>query len=162
MSSVRETRRKGDGNVTENASQKASPEKRREEVEKQSTDPRPETRTPPAGSASPPDAPARESASVVATVVLPTLQEAKAFAFTAGVAPDAAECWWHDCEARPSTPDGHYTDRDGNLIKNWRPHLISFGRRWQAHEALHRRRGSSPRGASSANAPMHANPDSSL
>ena len=169
MTKSRDLRRNGCANVAEKAQQKAQPEKRREEVQKR-TDPLPEIPPVPAGSASPPDAPARESASLTevaaaaprVTVILPTLNEAKAFAFTAGVAPDAAECWWHDCEARPLASDGHYTGRDGNMIKNWRPHLIAFGRRWQSHEARHRPRGSPPRSSAGFIAPAHSNPDEPL
>jgi len=71
-------------------------------------------------------------------VVLPTLDQAKAFAPSAGVSPEAAESWWLECDARPLTPTGHFTDRNGQPIARWQSHLTSYGRKWQANEAQRR------------------------
>ena len=76
-------------------------------------------------------------ARAVATVLFtpPTLDRAKAFAPSAGISAEVAHIWWHECEARPLAATGHYTDRDGNPIRNWQAHLTSYGHKWVSNQA---------------------------
>jgi|GEM_PF-3442043 len=87
-----------------------------------------------------PRPPTESSASLtraVATVLFtpPTLDRAKAFAPSAGISAEVAHIWWHECEARPLAVTGHYTDRDGNAIRNWQSHLTSYGHKWVSNQA---------------------------
>lgn len=82
---------------------------------------------PPTPTPTPTDSPIR--------AILPTLDQAKASATMAGVTAEAAECWWLECEARPLSPRGNFTDRDGNEIRKWLSHLTSYGRKWAANDA---------------------------
>jgi len=70
-----------------------------------------------------------------AGVILPGLQDALAFAQENGLAPDIAEIWWHECEARPLDPAGHYMDRSGKGIRRWQSHLTGYCRKWEANES---------------------------
>jgi len=64
-------------------------------------------------------------------VVLPTLEQARAFATPAGVPPNIAEIWLHECEARRSRPRATYGDRDGQASA-LAAHLTSLRRKWEA------------------------------
>jgi hypothetical protein len=73
--------------------------------------------------------------------ILPTLDQAMEFAPAAGVSPEAAEAWWLECDARPLTPSGHFTDKTGQPIARWQSHLTAYGRKWQANDDAQRQPG---------------------
>jgi len=97
--------------------------------------------------------PERMASAMGPQVILPTLDQAMEFAPTAGVAPEAAEAWWLECDARPLTPSGHFTDKAGQPIARWQSHLTVYGRKWQANSgAQQRHHPGRGRGAAAANA----------
>lgn len=67
--------------------------------------------------------------------IVPTLEQAKAFAPSAGVDPRAAECWWLDCDSRGLSPNGYLIDAKHAEIRNWQSALTSYGRKWQSNDA---------------------------
>jgi hypothetical protein len=67
--------------------------------------------------------------------VTPTLDEVKAAASLMGVAADRAEIWYHETESRPISPTGHWTDRSGRPLSNWRSALKAWDGKWSANEA---------------------------
>jgi len=77
----------------------------------------------------------RNASAMEPRILLPTLDQAMAFATIAGVAPEAAEAWWLECDARPPTPSGQFTDKAGQPIARWQSHLTAYGRKWQANAA---------------------------
>jgi len=76
-----------------------------------------------------------DTTSFVPKNTLPTLDQAKEYAPSAGVSPEIAEIWWNECEARPLSESGLFTDRDGNAIRKWKQHLTSYGRKWAQNAA---------------------------
>jgi len=65
----------------------------------------------------------------------PTLEEVQTAASMMGVEARLAEIFWNECEARPITPDGDWTAKDGTPMRNWRNALKAFGERWKANES---------------------------
>lgn len=65
----------------------------------------------------------------------PTLEEVQTAASMMGVEARLAEIFWNECEARPITPDGEWTAKDGTPMRNWRNALKAFGERWKANES---------------------------
>lgn len=66
--------------------------------------------------------------------ILPTLDQTKAFAPSAGVDPRAAECWFLDCESRGVSINGYFIDAKGAEIRNWQSAMTSYGRKWQSND----------------------------
>jgi uncharacterized small protein (DUF1192 family) len=64
----------------------------------------------------------------------PTLEEVQTAASMMGVEARLAEIFWNECEARPISPDGEWTAKDGTPMRNWRNALKAFGERWKANE----------------------------
>lgn len=93
--------------------------------------------------------------------VLPTLDQAKAYAPTAGIDPHAAECWWLDCEGRGVSLNGYFQDAKGNEIRNWHSAMTSYGRKWQSNDARATQRntknGTHPQPPSTRNVGHNAN-----
>jgi hypothetical protein len=54
---------------------------------------------------------------------------------TVGVPDIVAEAWWFECDARPHTAVGHFTDKGGKPIVRWQSHLTSYGCKWRANES---------------------------
>lgn len=103
-------------NVTPAPLQKALPEKRREE----SSTPTP-SRPPERSSASPPPQPP------IAADPWPALDEVRAHAraeLGIIIPPECAESFWNDCEA------AGWVNRHGHPLRDWRPALANYARRW--------------------------------
>lgn len=82
------------------------------------------------------------------TAQTPNLEAVKSGAVNAGVTPDVAEIFFHECEKRPLSASGLWTDRDGNEIRKWQSAMKSFAMKWQANEAQKGQRyGNTPRPA---------------
>lgn len=64
----------------------------------------------------------------------PSLEEVQTAASMMGVEARLAEIFWNECEARPISPDGEWTGKDGQPFRNWRNALKAFGERWKANE----------------------------
>lgn len=64
----------------------------------------------------------------------PTLEECKSAAELMGVEARLAEIFWNECEARPISPDGEWTGKDGTVMRNWRNALKAYGEKWKANE----------------------------
>jgi hypothetical protein len=64
----------------------------------------------------------------------PSLEEVQTAASMMGVEARLAEIFFHECEARPISPDGEWTGKDGQPFRNWRNALKAFGERWKANE----------------------------
>lgn len=67
--------------------------------------------------------------------ILPTLDQAKAYAPQSGIEPAAAEIWWLECEGRGISEAGFFRDGKGQDIHNWHAAMTSYGRKWQANDA---------------------------
>lgn len=68
-------------------------------------------------------------------VTLPTRDEVLAFAQTAGVPADVAGVWFDETDARPITPDGAWTDKNGQPIARWQSALKAYSAKWAANDA---------------------------
>lgn len=76
--------------------------------------------------------------------ILPTLDQAMAFAPSAGIEPKAAECWWFDCDSRGLSPSGRLIDAKGAEIHNWQSAMTSYGRKWQSNDLQRAKRPHGP------------------
>ena len=79
----------------------------------------------------PHDSPRDDDGAVRHTPDLPTVL---AWAIAIGCPPDKAEIWFLEHDARPLTPHGRWTDRDGNAVQ--RPHsaLAAWWQKWRAND----------------------------
>lgn len=63
----------------------------------------------------------------------PTLETVQAHAksqMTTGITPECAESFWNDCES------AGWTNRNGHPIRDWRPLLANYARRWNDRERI--------------------------
>jgi uncharacterized protein YdaU (DUF1376 family) len=63
----------------------------------------------------------------------PTLETVKAHArsqMATGITPECAESFWNDCEA------AGWLNRNGHPIRDWRPLLTNYARRWNERERV--------------------------
>jgi hypothetical protein len=67
------------------------------------------------------------------TVAVPDLAIVLIAAGNLGIPEDIAKIFYHDCEARPLSPRGAWTDPKGGEMRNWQSALQSFGLRWKSN-----------------------------
>lgn len=63
----------------------------------------------------------------------PTRGEVLEAAKLMGVDAQVAEIFFDEAESRPITPDGEWTDRNGQPMRNWRNALKAYGNKWLAN-----------------------------
>lgn len=63
----------------------------------------------------------------------PALSTVLAWAGTIGCPADKAEIWFHEHEARPLSPAGRWTDRDGNAVHRPQSALAAWWQKWRAN-----------------------------
>lgn len=64
----------------------------------------------------------------------PTLQQIRGSAASSGVPQEVAEIFFHECEKRPLSQKGLWTDRDGAEMRNWQSGMKSYSMKWQANQ----------------------------
>ncbi len=64
----------------------------------------------------------------------PALSEVIAAGARALVEKEICDAFFHRCEARPLSPAGEWTDRNGTAIRNWQAALMAFASSWRANQ----------------------------
>jgi hypothetical protein len=67
-------------------------------------------------------------------VSLPTREQVLAAAALQGIDARVAGIWFDETDARPVTPDGEWTDRNGRPIARWQSALAAYNAKWVANE----------------------------
>jgi|LakMenEpi03Aug12_release.lakeMendotaPanAssembly.Ray.scaffolds.fasta_scaffold17186_14 hypothetical protein len=75
----------------------------------------------------------RETITNVIVAETPTRGEVLEAAKLMGVDAQVAEIFFDEAESRPITPDGEWTDRNGQPMRNWRNALKAYGNKWLAN-----------------------------